>query len=339
MAFVTQKGNGNWYLVDKSFKPPRWIKLGLIRKHEAREVLLRYQVDSTYLRLGLPVPPTKITLYELLDEYFSNFHGQPATKKMAEGYLLSLCKQLGSHSLHQVQAEHIHQYFEFKEYSPNTRRIIRDHLMRAFNLAVDRKYITENPIKKLPRPKIKRGVPKFVDPTVLDDLVTHMKGPVKNYYLILRYTGMRPAEPLKLRVCDIKNIEYKDLKTGEMHRKDFIKIFEPKKGTERLLPIHPNLFAVLAELCAGKKHTDYLFPGKKPGEHQKSMKSALERLKRKLGVDICRYTFRRTVAMDILAKTGDISAVQSILGHESVTTTEFYARALKAAQVRAIEVL
>ncbi len=342
MAYLhKQKRDGVWFLIDKS-KKPSWIKLGKISHAEAKQVLKKYEMESTYLRLDLPLPPSKISFKELSEEYLADIKGikAPYTVDREKHFLDHFCKTFGQRMIHELTARLIEDYLVAKFYKPRSWRNIVLCLRAVYKLAIDRKYLPENPMLKIRLPKIGKSLPRFVDPEILDRVIDHMNGPIKIYYMILRYTGMRPGEALSLQVKNIREVAYRDRKTKKEKKKLMFQFKASKTSTDRVIPIHPNLISMVKELTKNKKPENYLFPNKNGEGHQKSMKMGLRRAIDRSGVQgISMYTFRHSVATDMLAKTGDLRAVQTILGHSRSTTTEIYAHALEAAKIDAIEAL
>lgn len=341
---LRRKETSVWYLIDKSFKPSKWIKLGKISQAEAKQVLRKYETDSTYLRLGIPIPPSKITLKELAQEYLQSIQWirKPSTLQSEKFYFLAFEKMFGERFIHSISPNEIEEFLSSKKYKPNSWRLMVKSLRKGYQLAVEKKYLPENPMLQVRIPKIGQSTPKFVDPQVLDQVIQSMTGFVKVYYTILRYTGMRPGEALTLRAKHIREISYMDRKTGKQIKKPVLLFRASKTDTDRTIPIHPSLLPVLKELIKRKKPEDYLFPNSDGTGHQKSMRSGLRRALTRVGLEetkISMYTFRHSVATEMLAKTGDMRAVQTVLGHSDISTTQIYAHALEAAKVEAVEAL
>lgn len=342
MALIFRpKGRLIWYIVDKSRKPS-WIRLGQISHAEAKQVLRKYEADTNYLRLGLPLPPSKITLQELAAEYLQSIYGVKSSKTIQgeKSFFAILCAQFGNQLIHEITARQVEEFMASKGYKPNSYRLIVRSLKNAYQFAVERQYLPENPMLKIRTPRLGKSIPKFVDPKLLDSLISHMSGAVHAYYMILRYTGMRPGEALQLKVKNIQEITYTDQDTNKNRATPIILFKASKTAVDRAIPIHPHLFPIIQNLILNKKSEDYLFPNKNGEGHQRSMKMGLRRAMKKAGVEgISMYTFRHSVATAMLAKTRDMRAVQTVLGHASLTTTEIYAHALETAKVRAIEAL
>jgi integrase/recombinase XerD len=78
------------------------------------------------------------------------------------------------------------------------------------------------------------------------------------------------------------------------------------------------------------KKDKYLFPGISPTKHirSESIYKALIRLQKRLGIDqsISAHKFRHTFAKRYIKKGGDLSSLQSLLGHTELSTTEMYLR-------------
>jgi site-specific recombinase XerD len=332
---IKRKGSKVYRLIDRKNKLD--IKLGEISKAKAKEILEKYKQDQTYLRLGLPISPSELTLQELVDEYINSvkFYRKPYTIEKEKYCLDYFCKQLsenynvfGERFIHTLKPEELERYYFSKDYKPNTVRILLNCLIKTYDYAVEKNYLPDNPIKGVKRLKMEESLPKYVDFKVIKNLLTHMEGNVRDYYNILAYSGLRPSEARLLKVEDIKG--------------EFIMVPRSKTGKFRAIPIHENIRLVLKRLCKGKNLSEYLFINKdgKPytrGGFQKTLKYAIK----KAGIKehVSPHRFRHSFATELLRKGVDLKTVQELLGHSTISTTEIYARVLPETLKTKINVL
>lgn len=360
MAYLHfKKRDGTWYLIDKKAAKP-WQLLGAITRAEAKDRLLRYKTDLTYLRLDMPLPPSDITLTELVDEYVHNIKYSKAsyTVKLEGERLRSFCNikraadegleffkgvpqkrkkgakeeilKVGDLFIHELSPEAVKNFLFVKRYKANTSRLIILSLRGIYKLAVERKYVPRNPILEIPLPKLEKLPPRHVDPQAIKTVFAFMKGEALAFYTILHYAGMRPGEALRLQV--------KDILEGKPQR---ILIRYTKTKRFRIVPISSKLKKTIAELTKGKGAEDFLFPGKKAGSHRTGMKRGLENALKLSGVKekIFPYAFRHTFGTQVLHKGGNLRVAQELMGHESSKMTERYASPLTQDMIDAVESL
>lgn len=188
--------------------------------------------------------------------------------------------------------------------------------------------ITENPLIKhnsLKTPK-KQQVPFSKDEVL--ELLSHfanLKDPTyeqaRNYLLIeLVYsTGIRRAELINLKIINI-----------DFHNNQ-IKVFG-KRSKERIIPILESLVERIKAHLAIYKHikkSNYLFETKKGKPLYPSLlyriineNFALVSTKLKRSPHLLRHSF----ATHLLDNGASITAVKELLGHESLASTEIYAK-------------
>jgi integrase len=109
-----------------------------------------------------------------------------------------------------------------------------------------------------------------------------------------------------------------------------------KTRREHVTPLHPRLREVLEPILLGLKPGDRVLP--QYGD-LKSITKAFSRLAKRLDLgDFHFHDFRHDAGCKALAVTGDIKAVQALLGHTQIATTQKYAHHLNLKAVnRAVE--
>lgn len=311
----------------------KWIKLGAIPAAQAKAVLLKYETDKTYLRLGIQAD-SHMTFSEAVTDYIDFQKTTPTkSKKTLEiefRRLERLSNDLPSFKIAKMDPEAINAFFVNKNYSPNTIRLDVAAIRSVYRFALRRKYLKEDPSQDLFIPKLIKNPPKHLSYEDIQKVLGAIPKQSRAPYEIMYYTGMRPIECLRLKR---KNIDFKN-KMIDLYP-------EQTKTAERgLLPLHPKLEILLKELTKNKKEDDYLFPHpRKENEHQESLKNALRRASQKTGIPITPYQFRHSFATHLLDKTKDLRTVQQLMRHKNISMTTRYATALDKRLKDAIESL
>ncbi len=120
-------------------------------------------------------------------------------------------------------------------------------------------------------------------------------------------TGLRRSELADLTVADID------------FRGSRLKVIEGKGGKDRVVPILPALLADLQALCADKKQSDRVF-----GLNPRSLGMKFHTWAKKAGVDLHTHSFRHYFATTLVERGANIRAVQELLGHTNLNTTQVY---------------
>lgn len=343
MAFLFLKksrkgGKKTWYIIDKSLPPGKqWIPLGVdkveVDRGRATQILRRYQQDTSYLRLDLPSAARPITFRELAVEYLEWRRGRvrEITRDGERRQFIVLEKTFGPLQLEDIAPEAIKDHLLARGLKPNSLRLAIQALRNLYNYAIQEKYLVgdagepaTNPMDRLPRPRIEKAVPKAIDLDTAKKIIQAMKGRRRLYFSLMVLTGMRPGEAARLQV--------------RHGLPDGILLEATKNHSERIQPWTPEIKKIWDELAAGKGPDDFLFPGRKGG-HQLSFKKALKGAVERAGVyHVTPHRFRHTFASEVLRKTGNLRAVQVLLGHKNITTTEIYTRVLSEDLERAMQV-
>jgi site-specific recombinase XerD len=113
-----------------------------------------------------------------------------------------------------------------------------------------------------------------------------------------------------------------NLKVGDLHlsgKTPFLLVRHGKGGKPREIPLNDYVRDRLASFTEGRDADESVF-----GLAPKTVSMKIGYWARKAGVSIHTHSLRHKFATDILERGGNIRAVQQILGHESLATTESY---------------
>jgi integrase/recombinase XerC len=188
--------------------------------------------------------------------------------------------------------------------------------------------LEENPVAAIRTPKQERRLPKFLDPTEIQALLDAPKGDdlltLRDRAILetLYSTGMRVSELCRLDMDDVDFL-------GEVVR------VRGKGRRERLSPIGSYAIAAIkAYLDARKLHSHVAAFDAKPvflnrhGQrlNQRSVRRKLAKYLAEAGLDpnVSPHTLRHSFATHMLNRGADLRAVQELLGHRSLSTTQIY---------------
>ena len=188
--------------------------------------------------------------------------------------------------------------------------------------------IKQNPADLLETPKIPRKLPVFLTIEEIDKMLGGIDRSTqegeRNYSMLetLYSCGLRVSELTGLRITDLHLNE------------NYIKVVG-KGNKERLVPIgqsaakYINLYRQTQrqhlQVAAG--HEDILFLNRHGRKLSRVMIFLIIReLVQQAGIkkNVSPHTFRHSFATHLVEGGADLRAVQEMLGHESITTTEIY---------------
>ncbi len=171
----------------------------------------------------------------------------------------------------------------------NTFRTFR--LIWNFGNAYHEGLFGENPVKRLSGLKIwntvtprDREVPSHLMQQWYDAIMLWETPSVRDYLLLLLFTGMRRNEAAPLQWKDI-NFEQQT-----------IKVKDTKNGKPLVLPLSTFLFQLLKYRYMHCKENEYVFPGAGKSGHIVEPKRALAFVTEKTGIEFSCHDLRRTLA-------------------------------------------
>lgn len=212
--------------------------------------------------------------------------------------------------------------------NPRTQARIISGLKGFFNYLVFEDYREDNPMDLIETPKIGRKLPDTLSEDEINQLIAAID--------LSKPEGERNRAILEtlygcgLRVSELINLKLSDLYFDE----DFIKV-TGKGNKQRFVPIsdinqkYINIYwkEVRAHLLIKKEHEDFVFLNRRGKQLTRAMIfTIVKRLAEEIGLkkNISPHTFRHSFATHLLENGADLRAIQQMLGHESITTTEVY---------------
>lgn len=189
-------------------------------------------------------------------------------------------------------------------------------------------FIKENPAELLEAPKIGRKLPDTLNVIEIDKLIAAID--------LSTYEGERNKVIIEtLYSCGLRVSELVNLKISNLHFKEEIILIEGKGNKERLVPIGISCIRLInnyinmirVHIYIKKGNEDYVFLNRRGAKLSRVMIfTIIKQLAEKIGLErnISPHTFRHSFASDLIDGGADLRAVQEMLGHESITTTEIY---------------
>ena len=218
---------------------------------------------------------------------------------------------------------------ERKEQGAKSRTVARNKvsIVNLYKFLVMENYISKNPTDNLEVIRLKRVLPESLTDTEVDDLLAvHNEKTDKGLrdkaiFELMYSSGLRVSEICSLKIDDI------------FFEGKYLKICGKGKR-ERIVPINDRALDILQRyiqtsrviMVKGKKTSELFlnFRGDKISRVGiwKIVKEAMK--KSKIEKNIYPHTLRHSFATHLIQHGADLRAVQRMLGHSDITTTEIY---------------
>lgn len=219
-------------------------------------------------------------------------------------------------------------YHISKELKPRSQARIISGLRSFFDYLIFENLRTNNPVDLIEAPKLGMKLPDTLSIADIDSIITAIdltkpQGERNRAMLEVLYgCGLRVSELINLKISDL------------FFEEGFIKI-TGKGNKERLVPIgkitikYITLYKseVRSHLKVDPRHSDVLFLNQHGRQLTRAMIfTIIKQLTQKAGLKkkVSPHTFRHSFATHLLENGADLRAIQMMLGHESITTTEIY---------------
>ena len=219
-------------------------------------------------------------------------------------------------------------YHSAKELSARSQARLISGLKGFFEYLIFEDYRKDNPTDLIESPKIGRKLPDTLSEDEIDRIISSIdlstpQGERNRAILETLYAcGLRVSELLSLKLSDLYFNEGYILVTGKGNKQRFVPI---AASTQKYITIYKDEIRVHQKPQPG--HTDILFLNRRGKSLTRAMIFTIVRNQtREAGIKkkISPHTFRHSFATHLLENGADLRAIQQMLGHESITTTEIY---------------
>ncbi len=215
-----------------------------------------------------------------------------------------------------------------KTVNPRSQARIISGLKSFFNYMVFEGYRKDNPMDLVESPKIGRKLPDTLSEEEINALINAIdlskpEGERNRAMLETLYgCGLRVSELINLQLSDLFFEEDFIKVTGKGDKQRFVPI---SKINKKYISIYKN--EVRIHQTVQKGFEDILFLNRRGRQLTRAMVfTTVKQLAEQIGLkkSISPHTFRHSFATHLLENGADLRAIQQMLGHESITTTEVY---------------
>jgi integrase/recombinase XerC len=250
--------------------------------------------------------PTWSELIPKYREYLESGTLSPRTVQLRLYHLNRVRKFVAKEPGEVVTAD-LTSYFSGRDWSGNTRAVVKASMSVFWKWAVDNEYLLKNPASKLMKVKVPQGKPKPASDAALEQALSNASPKVR--------LMVRLGERCGLRAMEIAAVHSDDFEQDEL---GWTLRVLGKGAKVRLVPLSDDFAAELLAYPRG-----FIFPGKVDGHVSPAYVSRL--VSSVLPPGVTAHKLRHRFATKALRGSGNnLRAVQELLGHASIATTQVY---------------
>ena len=265
-----------------------------------------------YLKLEKSLSPNTVEAYELdlikLKSYFDDVHIniENASYELLRDFIIEI-SSLGIH--------------------PRSQARILSSIKSFYRFLIYKNKRDDDPTELLESPKIGLRLPEVLSLNEIDRIIaaidlSKLEGQRNKAIIETLYgSGLRVSELINLQI-------------SKMYLAEGYMLIEGKGSKQRLVPLSPQsiqqieLWKVDRNLMQIKKgNEDFLFLNRRGARLTRAMIFTIVKdLAAFAGIkkNVSPHTFRHSFATHLLENGANLRAIQQLLGHESITTTELY---------------
>ena len=219
-------------------------------------------------------------------------------------------------------------YLNKQKKSSRTQARILSSIKSFYNYLIFDDKIKENPSVEIYSPKLEKKLPIVLSIKEVNKIIETIDLSLDN--------GERNRTIIEcLYSCGLRVSELINLKVSEINFSDeYIKVIG-KGNKQRITPINNSLITyfknyineIRSKIKIDKKNTDYLFLNRRGKKISRVLVfNIVKEASEKAGIkkNISPHTFRHSFATHLVEGGADLRAVQEMLGHSNITTTEIY---------------
>lgn len=212
--------------------------------------------------------------------------------------------------------------------SPRSQSRLISGLRSFYDYLIFEDYMQINPLELIEAPKIGRKLPDTLSVSEINLVVKTIdlsdSNAIRNRAIIetLYSCGLRVSELTALKISDLFFDEGFIKVTGKGNKQRFVPI---GKLTQKHINLYKNQVRITMKIDIASNDT--LFLNRRGKQLTRAMIFTIVKKlgeKAKIQKSISPHTFRHSFATHLLENGADLRAIQMMLGHESITTTEIY---------------
>jgi integrase/recombinase XerD len=219
-------------------------------------------------------------------------------------------------------------YYSSKNINARSQARLISGLRNFFDYLIFEDYRENNPTDLLESPKIGRKLPDTLSEEDINLIISQIdlskpEGERNRAMFETLYScGLRVSEMIQLKISDLFFEEGFIRVIGKGNKQRFVPI---NSYTIKLIDLYKN--HIRSKIQAQKGFEDTLFLNRRGKQISRNMVFMIlkDLVKRSnISKNVSPHTFRHSFATHLLENGADLRAIQQMLGHENITTTEIY---------------
>lgn len=233
-------------------------------------------------------------------------------------------------TLDKVTQQHLHEFLAMLHdcgISPRSQARLLSGIKSFFNFLILENYLEEDPTEFLETPKLSRDLPDVLSIEEIDAMISVIppdkEESLRNHAIIetMYGSGLRVTELVEARL-------------SRLDMEERMLIVEGKGSKQRIVPVSPVAISLIKEWLEQRggmkikpEGKDIIFLNRRGAPLTRVMifyiikeLAALAGIKKKVSP----HTLRHSFATHLLEGGANLRAIQEMLGHESIATTELY---------------
>jgi len=280
-----------------------------------------------------------LVLHRRFCDYSITFKGNtPRTIKWFKECVSYLVNQTGAGELSDLTRELIEDWiFTGKRERDWSAQTIRNRLIclnSFFKWLIDQEYISENPVAKIPRPKVPKRIPRHLTKEQAMELLEW----AQNYPYDYKFDRTRAVAIIATFLYT--GIRREELRNLQMHHVDLsnrtLVVRSGKGEKDRMVPLNTRLIEFLEDYLKDrrrlKKCNPYFFSAMRSDKRMGELviPRLVHKIRQKSGIHFYPHLLRHTFATLMLEGGCNIYALSKMLGHSDIKTTTIYLAATTA---------
>jgi integrase/recombinase XerC len=208
--------------------------------------------------------------------------------------------------------------------SPKSLARYRSSINNLFEYILNNKAIKSNPVALVNTPKIRNKLPEVLDVDTMNRLVNI---PLNSEIAIRDKAIIELFYSSGLRLSELSSLKWVDID----FQQSLVTVLG-KGSKQRLIPVGKHALIVLKQLIPiaklwDKQQTSHVFISKRGGQlKQRSIQARIKYWAQQQGLweRVYPHLLRHSFASHVLESSGDLRAVQEMLGHADISTTQIY---------------
>lgn len=334
--FLSKRSNGIYYIFYQSPSGKRkWKSTGCNLKSQATKYLSEFgkQLDEGKRNKTIPIS-LKDFFFDFL-RYSETVHSWRHTLSLKSTFK-QFEKFVGIIDLSDLTRERVIQFTEMRLGSVSNYAVKRDlaNLSSAFNYAINKKYLNNNPCKGIKKPRIAERLPLFFTEIELQILlrVTEDKD-LRDLINFAVNTGIRQSDLINL---EWSQINFKNQTLILDNRKS-----QTKSRKVHTLPLNMKALQILTERQLSFPGGERVFTYQGKLIKQLFISHKFKKLVRKAGINpqLSFHSLRHSFASWLIQKGVPIFQVSKLLTHSDLRVTQIYAHLSEQNLKDAVELL